>query len=321
MFSHVLHIYFPQRPDTHIIDRDAIYPKEKSHLEVMLDQYFLVETYDARNAKLASMFGNVVTVNQSLMDNEIASYFFNDSIPAVHSSWASDSIAAWFAEPAEPLPVYGSRRKAKLLVPTSSKTEDLEAQIAAYLMEARGSPLDVRGHIDWTVEYQTGETAYYSGEGISPKKVPGTEFTVSEMVNVIYAGMRYLPFTDKQVSRSIARYLAMVTFGCYETIEDAEGVEFSGGEIRGRGFCSKAGIRESVRGDFYKLVKPEKLDHGSAMSMRDLLFATSSVRSCYEFEKFVQLFVEDLIPSQAVIAVEGLVIGLNPARIDVFGES
>ena len=38
MFSFMLHIYFPQKAGTIILESARIYPKEKTHLEVMLDQ-------------------------------------------------------------------------------------------------------------------------------------------------------------------------------------------------------------------------------------------------------------------------------------------
>jgi len=43
MFSCFLHIHFPQQSDTALDSTESIYPSHKSHLEVLLDQYFLVQ--------------------------------------------------------------------------------------------------------------------------------------------------------------------------------------------------------------------------------------------------------------------------------------
>ena len=65
----------------------------------------------------------------------------------------------------------------------------------------------------------------------------------------------------------------------------------------------------------------KELDDKGNLEFRDSLYYARYVSSSFEFTKFIDLFVEDLIPSQAVIAVEGLVIGVNPKRLDVIGES
>jgi hypothetical protein len=184
------------------------------------------------------------------------------------------------------------------------------------------SKLPIRDHIDWSILFEDRSIIYIDGEGeISRLKDEWTLFSMGEMINKIYAGMRYLPYTDAQITRAITRYINMVRFGCYEIIEETAGVEFSGGEIRGRGFCNRSSLLGAIREDFYNLIKPEKLNAQGEMDFRDTVYVARFVRSSYVFEKFVEVFVEDLIPSQAAVAVEGLTIGLNPMRIDILGES
>ena len=95
------------------------------------------------------------------------------------------------------------------------------------------------------------------------------------------------------------------------------GVEFEGGAIRGRGFCDAKTLKAALRKDFFDLLKPEYKD----MNVRDIIYTTGLIRRSYDFKKFVNLFVEELIPSQASVAVERLVMNLNPMNIEVFGES
>ena len=113
----------------------------------------------------------------------------------------------------------------------------------------------------------------------------------------------------------------MLSFGVYEVIGDAFGIETSGAHVRGRGYCSRTNIRKAIRDDFLDLLKPEILPPEGEIELRDLVYLARFVKSSYVFDRFVDLFVEDVIPSQAKVAVERLVIGLNPMKIEVLGES
>ena len=323
MFSFMLHIYFPQKAGVTILEASRIYPQEKSHLEVMLDHYFLIETYGERKRRLREIFGTEISVNEDTATKEVVSYFRSGRAPDPHWSWKSDFAKAWYAEPDERLSSATRTRSAELVMPDCTTPREFEKSVQANIQHSISlSQLPLRDHIEWSVLFEDRSIVYIDGEGeIARCKDEWTLFSMGEMINRIYAGMRYLPYTDVQISRAITRYVNMVRFGCYEVIEETEGVEFSGGEIRGRGFCNRSSLLAAIREDFYSLIKPEKLNAQGGMDFRDTFYVARFVRSSYVFEKFVELFVEDLIPSQAAVAVEGLTIGLNPMRIDVFGES
>lgn len=52
MFSCFQYIYFPQDGKTKLFEKGQIYPQEKSHLEILLDQYFLIDSYPDRQKKI-----------------------------------------------------------------------------------------------------------------------------------------------------------------------------------------------------------------------------------------------------------------------------
>lgn len=325
MFSHMLHIYFPQKPGLKICDRREIYPEERSHLEVLLDQYFLIDKYPERIRQMAEFFDTTISsVTEDRVTAAQASFFIGKRIPAPHSSWSSADAKDWLTEPDEKFGPDTRVRRVTLTLPEGAfdhhLTDDLENEILDLI--DRGSCQRTRANLDWNVVFITGNTVFVDSEGsLVSKRDEFTAFKLSEMVNVIYSGMRYLPYSTQQIARAISRYVVMAKYGCYTVIDDAEGVEFEGASIRGRGFCSRNNVISAIRRDFYGLVDPSKLDSVGAMDFRDTLFAASKVKAGYDFEGFLRLFVEDLIPSQAAIAIEGLVIGLNPMRIDVLGES
>ncbi|MES3006736.1 MAG: FRG domain-containing protein [Pseudomonadota bacterium] len=323
MFSHFLHIYFPQKSKAQILHADEIYPTEKSHLEVMLDQYFLISSYGQREEQLKRIFGTVITIPQEAVESERKSFFKALEPPQSDPSWLSEFAMMWHEEPDENYRHTNETIRVSIIFPQGIREEDFDAHIEGQLPRlTEGSNSSHRPNMAWTVVDELDRTLYIDGEGITLEgNGEFTEFAVQDMVSTIYSGMRYLPYSDSQIFRAIVRYLKMLLFGVYELIDDCEGIELSGREIRGRGFASRQRVIEALRDDFLEHIDSRKLDSSGRLDFRDTLFAAGYVKSCYQFDRFIELFVEDLIPSQAVVAVEGLVIGLNPIRIDVFGES
>lgn len=323
MFSCFLHIHFPQECGIEVLEQARVYPSERSHIEVLLDQYFLIDSYPERTRKLEETFGQSFVISEESMRKEIVAYFKDHEIPEDHESWGTPAAKEWLREPDEKYIDKGLGVTANLICPMVKNRRSFEVLISNQLNQIiKKSKFQTRDCIHWNVIDEKGRTLYVDGDGrLKRRKYKDTLFSVAEMVSSIYAGMRYLPYKRLQIIRTITRYLEMLTFGIYQVIDDAEGIELSGGGVRGRGFGSKRKIREALRDDFFDLICPDRLNSSGEMDFSDALFASSYVRSSYIFDAFLDLFIEDLIPSQAVIAIEGLVIGVNPMRIDVFGES
>ena len=323
MFSFFLHIYFPQSQGNEVLKKEHVYPSERSHIEVLLDQYFLIETYPDRERKMEELLGpTIATITEGSIKSEIVTYFVDDTLPETHPSWSAENEDMWMREPCE---AYGENNKTNttLLLPLSMSVPDLETYLVAKVARRLNYSTDEAGvFLNWTVlSSDDKKQLFVDGGGITKEPNEFTEFSVGEMVNVIYSGMRVLPYTKQQVSRAIVRYLLMAYAGVYAVMDEPVGVEFSGMGVRGRGFASEKRLYGALRHDFLDFVKPDKLDKDGRISLTDLLFLSRYIHNAYLFDTFVDMFVDDLIPSQAAVAVEGLVIGLNPHRIQVFGES
>lgn len=322
MFSFFLHIHFPQESGVKVLDSEKVYPTSKSHLEVLLEQHFLIDSYPERRKQVEEIFGPpVITVNEDSIREEIQSFFIDNKIPNKHESWNTDFAKKWLQEPNE---YYSDDddfvTDFKLILPTFDTVSEMESYIFTQITKILEE--DVRRSINWTIESNKGEVLYIDGEGkISDSQDEFTEYMLSEMVDVIYSGMRHLPYTNDQIAHAISRYIAMVYFGVYEVIEEPVGITTEGGKIRGRGFANKKNIQQALRDDFFSLIDPEKLNESGKLNFRDTLFCASYVKSTYDFKKFIDLFITDLIPTQAAVAIEGLVVATNPMRIDIFGES
>ena len=322
MFSYMLHIYFPQNPGTVVEATDRIYPAERSHLEVLLDQYFLVQSYPDRQRRLRELWDDIIQLPSQALEDAVLSFFKSNKLPDNHPSWETAFARSWLEEPDEEYGPTRRHRTAQLVLPTQDYSGNVEREVERIVSGVIATTqTGDRPNMNWNITFPDGRPVYVNGEGVTPLQDEWTEYSMSEALNTIYSGMRYLPYTDQQIVRAITRYIVMTGFGIHKVMGDACGVEFEGAGVRGRGFCSPSRVRNALRDDFYQLVKPDKLNEDGELGFGDLLFTGRFIRTAYLFEKFVELFVEDLIPTQAVLAVEGLVIGLNPMRLEVMGES
>lgn len=322
MFSCFMHIYFPQNCNDSEIPQEDIYPCEKSHLEVLLDQYFLIKSYPERGRLLHENFEKNFTIKEEEIKNTIEGFFKNNQLPNKHVSWETSLAKQWMKEPTEH---YGHHtvHEITLILPCINNQCEFEEFIEKQLhRDFVNIETNNRPSFKWGVTDEKGNILYVDQEGIT-KNGEGefTNFAISEMVSSIYQGMRYLPYQNDEIVRVIVRYFLMLSFGISKVIDNCEGVELLGGYIRGRGSVSGDRVLEALRDDFFDLIKESKLNKNSELSYRETLSLASFVKTSYKFNKFITLFVEDLIPSQAVIAIEGLVIGVNPMRVDIFGEN
>ena len=321
MHSSMLHISFPQTGEKSNIIEEKIYPKEKSHLEVLLDHYFLIDSYSDRFERMQELFGNVINLqDEGLVEKEIASFFIDGIIPEPHKSWKMESIEQWLIEPDERLDSFITK-EINLKIPLNYSKTKLEPLIYSFVLKTLERFNRNKYLIEWKARSQKDELLFLDGDGIHFKKDEFTEFEISEMINSIYFGMRSLPYTNSHIATTISRYINMVVHGVYEVMKKPFGIEFEGGNIRGRGFCEESKIPEAIRDDIYTLINPQRLNDSNKLHIRDLVFVSSNVKSCYVFDNFVEIFVSDILPSVAVVAIEGLTINFNPAKINVFGES
>ena len=289
MFSHFLHIYFPQRVGAEIEKKENIYPNEKSHLEVLFDQYFLIETYEERQRRTEMLIGpTVFTASEEMVLDGIKGSYTSGDIPQEHESWCTDYAKSWMIEPSENFldhkAIDGKIVLRNIDCPDGF-AKNIESQIASVFVF---SDTDDRPSVRWIVEDEENRTLYVDGEGIhTDSDSEFTLFSVSEMVSSIYAGMRYLPYSKQQIIRALVRYFQMLKFGVYKIIDECEGIEFSGGGIRGRGFASRGNVTGALRSDFLDLVSVKELDDKGNLEFRDSLYYARYVSSSFEFTKFI----------------------------------
>lgn len=320
MFSCFLHIHFPQNEKTKIFEQELIYPNSKSHLEVLLDQYFLIDSYPKRQMDMEAIYDVTIKITDNYVLKAMKTYFINDQLPPIHNSWDKDINKLWLIEPDEKYNQEKANINITIVIQSLNNVADFEDNIRTQLQNAFNSFLVDKKSVNWLVKNENDKTLYVdSEEFFVEEENEWTEFKVEEMINSIYSGMRILPYSENDIITSIARYITIAMFGIDKIFGIGEIIEFVGGQIMGNGFCSTQKIKSAIRDDYFSFIKPHKLNSKGELEMRDLIFTARYIKHSYNFDKFVSLFVEDIIPTQAALFYEKLVIITNPMRIDILG--
>jgi len=320
MFSHMLHIYFPLPSHHDARLNDKYYPKNKSHVELLLDQHFLIETYDDRAVRLKAIFDLVIKVGnpQSLGDERA---FKEARLPDAHPSWSEDTLEPWKVEPNE---VYDGATSAgihRLAIDTTSDPNSAAASIHAQVMTVLGNT-NARNRLgeSWDVRDQAG-TVVHENEG----EMDENPRPLGEVVRLLFDGMRFKPYEDAEIAAAIANYVTLNCFPSWPTMTEwwgsVTGVELDGGGVRARGFCGGTTLIDALRPDFAELLTPEALAEFKAGGIHAALYFLIDPRRLFDFQKFRKMFAEQVIPTTAVVRVEGYVLHYNIADVRVFGLS
>ena len=320
MFSYFLHIEFPWSGDRRVGDDSKVYPVNKSHLEILLDQYFLIATYPQRQKQLDRMFDAKIEVYPEKFEGE-TSFFVENLLPPVHSSWENAAIGRWLEEPDErytelPLP-------RTIIIETFAELPNREAfeRISSFLAtQLLDHQLRHSGSITWQVMNTVHSEIYIRDESVDSEEE--VLLRVGQMVQLLFDGMRSKPYTDINICNAISLYVLLCSRGSWAVMESIfehiEGIEFAGGFTRGRGFADRKLIKSAIRDDILEFVKPEKLAEVEQYGFMGVLV---DPRRLFIFDKFCHLFAEQALPTAAKIMIEGKVLPFNPARIEAFGAS
>jgi hypothetical protein len=315
MFSFMLHIYFPL-PEHHDGSLNAkYYPVNKSHVELLLDQHFLIETYEDREKHLLEMFGTKITAGHLDFTGE-AKCFKGESYPDVHASWTNDALAPWLIEPDE---IYeGDSRVHTLTIDrrlnANAATALLRTQIVAILKE---NGTRYRLSNAWLVQDETGKAVVKDGMDEDGQAYIGVG------VRLIYDGMRPKPYEDKEIASAIASYITLSCYPFSETMNgwwgEVIGIEMDGGGVRVRGFCSKFDLANALRLDFASHLTEEAAEEFKRGGIEEALGMLIDPYRMFDMGKFRKIFAEQIIPTTAQIRVEGNVLHFNFADLRVFG--
>lgn len=291
--------------------REDIYPKHKSPLEHRLDELFLIERTRESNAFLRKMAeeGTLPFIIYNV--DSRTPYMpecFTENLQRL-DDWSEDSLAPWRnIEPQEfPVGFSFSRRLALRRSPGSpSLRSQMETAISAVLRQdrdARSKPIDWQVTLDDELANEESDAALRS----------------------VWNGMRHLPYTNKQVVSAMAVTTELVIDildvrypsrdrHLENWFADAVKVDFgNGANIGSLGYCSGVSLMSALAASWrQKLVDPNE-----ELTANDSLKLTHAPYLMFEFSKFVDLFAEQVIPSQIALKRDHFVF--NPSELTAFG--
>ena len=251
MFSFFLHIEFPRKETNDIDVYNKYYPVNKSHMELLLDQYFLIESYPERERQLLEIFKHKIYTGPKDYVGEPAS-FVNGASPPRHDSWSDKVLSEWLREPVEKYDNSGNSRIETLILNPTDDAKSAFGALRKQLQEIFGKR-DIRGYfnVGWSVRDARGDQVYNAYEKANGSENPPL---VSEGVRLIFDGMRGKPYDDANIEVALASYICLACFPAWETMNKLWGkligVEMDGAGVRSRGFCGVEALTAALRKDF-----------------------------------------------------------------------
>jgi hypothetical protein len=284
---------------------EDIYPTQKSDLEMLLDQFFMLEKMAEGTRMLEELArdGGISTLRQSPISDGIEAECFGRNGLPEHESWNRSVLTEWHQPEREDWrPVTGAPC-VHIAYPSRPCAQDrlnaLQEQLAHAL---RRNPQLRRSPVKWML----------SG-------LPSGSPRVTRALELVWDGIRRWPYSPDDIVQAlatvieygelvaqepdacqyqaVAHKLAQQCFG--DAVEVEVGVQDSSYT---RGYAAKGALREAVREDFFSFVadqwRPQIKD------VRHILQIAFNPRRTFVFDRLKSVFCTQIVPTQVVLRDE-----------------
>jgi hypothetical protein len=305
-----------QRPKVH-----EIYPDRKSHLEILLDQYFMIERLREGDLRVEEQVARGLwSVHRADTRERWSPDLVVAGGPSPLRSWDNAELQPWLSPEKERYSLAQSDLVVDIpLTPhaviSTSSLESLRRDI-----KKRVSALEsMRQHlVVWKINLD--DNAVLSEQ-------------MSDAVARLWDGLRVLPYDMEDLAEAVANcillalvarstnpanirdlwlHAASVCFG--DSIE----VEFGSDDSSyARAYVGRASLLGAVRDDIGNFLTPEYSAELRA-DMVGLLQAVQDPNRLFEFDRLANVFARQIVPTQVLIR-GGSAIFYSPARLDAFG--
>lgn len=322
MFSYFFRIVFPYSGPSSAVKSASIYPAERSHLEVLLEEYFYIENFQQRLEDLRGVFGEPISASSRPLPGEPTA-FSSGALPGVLESWKGPTYRAWLNEPDERYADVLCNRSLRISLLESDSPLSLSNRIRKQVHRALKRERDLRRYaICWHIRDVNREPFTLDDDCAEPSEGEGyPQIDVAYLLATLWDGMRRLPYTNDQLALCIGNYVAIAKYGwdgMKALFGETIGVEFSSDMARNRAIVSSVSIKSCIRNDYEQLLTPAEVKkfHSSAYEAMNQIFDPSCL---FEFEPFVDLFAREVIPTQLKIRLGQDMLIFSPARLKIFG--
>lgn len=309
-------IVFPYTGYPAFPSKKDIYPERKSPLELVLDQFFDNERKIEGIKRLFDMIS--VTGREGLIPQEVEPYpdyidktKFKENI-AKHHSWSN--IDKW-------------------LIISNDRYDDVSRTVLEFQIDWQQPPGVIENSFLKGLMFSLRRNENIRNQEITIKlNVPdnGIDFkTLQKGLDLIWDGMRLLPYSNEQLTKSLSRWLRLILVRFHEKKNDSEinlclrsihdddciEIEFGGDDgSSSRAWVPKKDIYGSIRSDLNDIVSLDYYD--MTKDIIQILLACYNPKILFDFDKLVEIFAHHIIPTQ--LTRRNPVI-FNPTRIATLG--
>lgn len=302
---------------SHLIPQEDIYPSQKSDLEILLDQYFMLERMKEGEAAIDyNVFRSVVI--QPLPEGIEAECFGPAGLPE-HDSWRPDRLASWRAPAPEHWVPISQAPLLRVVWPSSDDAPTRREKLAEHLLGEVSRASGCRaGPVRW--------------EHVGLAGIEDTE-GISEALSLLWDGLRRWPFSDVDLAHGLATTAEFAYMVAAEpaaqhdsNIADSlaarclgtpRAIEVEIGMVDGsytRGYARPDDLQEAVREDFADYLNEEwrpQID-----SIWSILQVATVPQRVFHCELLVPIFARQIVPTQVVLrgSTTGKARLYNPAR-------
>ncbi len=324
-YKNIEHIYDFDRilfPNTHVfrhIRRDDVYPSRKSHLEVLLDQYFMNEQMieGERNWNSEGITQILIEAPKEGCDPEV----YPNGLPE-HSSWSDIAIRPWLELRAEYFDKASTTIDFRLRVQDPRNVTHIAKSVADQLLRDLFALPGIRNKlVGWNIEIMT-------DHGLPQDFVS----RLAPKLAQLWDGLRRLPYNDKDLCTGLGMCVAFAIAlrGDFRNPDGrhweraakeclVEPIELEFGAIDGsysRGYASAASLAAAFRPDILSHVSDRWKDQ-IAKNPRGILQTAWNPKKSFDFQALTLLFAREVAPYQ--VLARDTAIFYSPARLNSFG--
>lgn len=301
-------IYFPHGSRFSELDEADVYPKQRSRLEQLLDQYFFVERVQPvrRAFEEVAAHGDAVSIDVSPSPESVVG-----TALSTHESWLTDALEPWLT-PARERWVSRDNHLADSVVVRAETDDprDLRDEIRQRIArELHQRPNLRQSHTNWQLRTNLSNDS------------ARLHRTLTDMFN----GVRRLPYTSDDIADGMG-LLSVLVLPSSAVGEDALWklswfteplmVGFSSAGAHSSAIVEMAELRAALRSDIYRHVDEGSLT--SVLSFQRLLMHVANPRELFELPRLASLWVRQIVPIELAFHSH-LPCFYSPVDIEVFG--
>jgi hypothetical protein len=315
---HLDRIIFPYTGQLSLPSHDDIYPKRKSSLEILLDQFFMLERLmKGSNWIRNSVSAKVLTIEEK---DEKWSHDIIKIEPPLLPSWSPELIKKWIYTPSEKIAVASTDIEIVIDLNISQSPTSNFKYMFQQIQQKISSLSDPKEKlINWRINANSLDQL--------------SKDYLEKSIKRTWDGLRILPYDLSDIFIGLSNCVVIGVL--LRTISKPDGyrlwmecanlrfgksIEVAFGandDSYGRGYVSQASLLSCIRDDFISFVTP-KFQGQIDGNIYRILQVIQAPDRLFDFNKLVKIFAQAIVPTQILIR-EGEAIFFSPARLTSFG--